>query len=148
MSSNKKDFLGVGVKFPLQVDPGTGRFVTTSAEEDIKQSIYVILMTAKSERLTVPDFGSRINKYVFEQMSLTTLTMMQNEIAATITQQEPRVANVIVDVYPRSKGSSQLIIDIRYLITETNQPSNMVFPFYLNNDEESENEWQNESETI
>jgi hypothetical protein len=42
-----KGFLGTGFKFPIQVDPNTGRMRTSSHEEDIKEAIGIILNTRK-----------------------------------------------------------------------------------------------------
>ena len=43
--SDSRNFLGTGFGFPVRVDPNTGRVVTSSAEEDIKESIRLILGT-------------------------------------------------------------------------------------------------------
>ena len=53
-----KAFLGMGMKFPPQINPATGRFVVSTNEESVKESIYLILMTQKSERFLRPEFGS------------------------------------------------------------------------------------------
>ena len=52
--------LGTGAKFPLQVDPATGRIMTVSGNRSVKESIYLILMTQLTERIVRPDFGSDI----------------------------------------------------------------------------------------
>ena len=39
------DFCGKGLKFPVSVNNVTGRFEMSFGEEDIKESIYIILMT-------------------------------------------------------------------------------------------------------
>ena len=44
----QKEFLGKGMKFPPQINPATGRFVTVDGAQAIKESIYLILMTAKT----------------------------------------------------------------------------------------------------
>ncbi len=46
-----RGFLGTGFKFPIQVDPSTGRMRTSSHEEDIKESIGIILNTRRGERV-------------------------------------------------------------------------------------------------
>ena len=37
-----KDFLGVGWKFPVQIDEATGYVKTSSYEEDIKEAVRII----------------------------------------------------------------------------------------------------------
>ncbi|MDR2908437.1 MAG: GPW/gp25 family protein, partial [Oscillospiraceae bacterium] len=60
------EFLGRGWSFPPRVDPATGRFAVCSGEEDIRQSIWIILMTRLGERQMLPNFGSSLHNYVFE----------------------------------------------------------------------------------
>ena len=126
----KNTFLGRGMKFPPQVNPATGRFVTSEDQQSVKESIYLILMTQKTERLMRPDFGSRAAGYVFEEMDPTLLSLMVHELESSITSNEPRVQNVSVDLDYRSKPGC-LFVNIAYMIRGENVTENMVFPFYL-----------------
>ncbi len=125
------DFLGKGLKFPVSVNNVTGRFQMSSGEEDIKESIYIILMTQKGERLLMPNFGSKINNYVFEVMNETNLTLMANNIKSAIQTYEKRIGNVNVNVEMDKLNKGKLIFDISYIVNKTNEVGNMVFPFYL-----------------
>lgn len=60
-----KQFKGTGWKFPIQVDPTTGAIMTSSGDDDIKESIGIILGTKKGERVMRNDFGSDVFQYVF-----------------------------------------------------------------------------------
>ena len=42
-----KEFLGTGWKFPVKVDNVTGKILMSEYEEDIRESIWIILATAK-----------------------------------------------------------------------------------------------------
>lgn len=128
---NNNSFLGTGMKFPVQVDKTTGRFKMSSDEEDIKESIYIILMTQKGERLLLPNFGSRINDYVFEVMDQTTLTLMANDIKSSIANYEKRIKDLEVFVEIDKDNTSKLILNIRYKVAQNNSVGNLVFPFYL-----------------
>ena len=44
---NGKEFLGRGLKFPLQVDPRTGKFAMVGQEEDIREALFYKLADAK-----------------------------------------------------------------------------------------------------
>ncbi len=123
-------FLGKGIKFPIEINPATGRFVLSEGNKSVKESVYLILMTQKRERWTRPDFGSRILSYTFMDTSATRLSMMARNLEETILTQEPRINQVEVNVDPKlDKGC--LIINIAYRIAETNTRDNLVFPFYL-----------------
>lgn len=130
-------YLGKGIKFPLQINKATGRFVMAQEEESVKESIYIILMTQKEERFTRPDFGSRILSYTFMDTSVTRINMMARELEETILDQEPRVSEVDVSVDPQLERGC-LIINIKYTIAENNTQDNLVFPFYLYAEAEGE----------
>lgn len=126
----KGTFLGTGVKFPLQVDKTTGRFMMSTEEENVKESIYIILMTQKTERWIRPEFGSLIMSYTFMDTSLTRINMMARELRQTIMEQEPRVTEVDVKIEPRQDRGC-LLVNISYTIAKVNTRDNLVFPFYL-----------------
>lgn len=126
-----KSYLGSGLKFPLQVNKATGRAVMSNAEQSVKESVYIILMTQKGERFARRDFGSRLLSYTFMDTSITRINMMAREIERTILEQEPRISNVDVDVEPRlDKGC--LIVKINYVVAADHTSGSLVFPFFLN----------------
>lgn len=129
-------FLGAGMKFPPQINPATGRFAVSEGRESIKESVYLILMTQKTERFVHPDFGSRLMSYTFMDTSVTMLHIAAREITEDILNKEPRVADVTVDMDPDSKEGC-LIVNIEYRIIEDNTRDNLVFPFYLKVTEEN-----------
>ncbi|HAU99774.1 MAG: GPW/gp25 family protein [Lachnospiraceae bacterium] len=132
-----KRFLGTGCRFPLQIDPATGRFMTSSANQSVKESLYLILMTQKTERITRPGFGSNILSYTFMDTGATMLSIMRRDIAQTIISQEPRVSDVQIETDVRER-QGMILINIDYYVAETNTRDNMVFPFYLDQAEEPE----------
>ena len=132
-------FLGTGVTFPPQIDPATGRFKMSKGSQSVKESIYLILMTQVTERITRPDFGTRTASYVFMDVNLTELTMMKRDLEDSIMSQEPRVSDVEVSTQMQAQ-QGYILIDIDYVLAETNERDNMVFPFYLNAEPEVSDE--------
>ena len=132
-------FLGTGAKFPLQVDPATGRIMTVSGNRTVKESIYLILMTQLTERLVRPNFGSDIMNYAFMDTSTTMLSILRRDISQTLLQQEPRIADLNIETeYREERGA--VIVHIDYVVTATNTRDNLVFPFYLDRGGSSEEE--------
>ncbi len=132
-----KEFLGKGMKFPPQVNSATGRFVTVSEEESVKESIYLILMTQQTERPLRPEFGSNIMSYTFMDQNLTQLTMVSRTIRDQIARQEPRINDVQIRM-DSGNQNGVIYFNIAYTITSTNTRDNLVFPFYLNQTTEAE----------
>ncbi len=135
----EEKFLGTGMKFPPQINPTTGRFTCVSGKESIKESVYLILMTQRTERFMRPEFGSSVMSYVFAQTDDTMLNLMAHEIAADIMRDEPRVEQVNVSMDQNSKPGC-LFVNIDYVVRGENVRENMVFPFYLGEEPEKESE--------
>ena len=123
-----KAFLGVGWKFPVKVDAATGRIKTSQYEEDIEEAIRIIIMTRKGERVMQPDFGCGLHEYLFAGMDYDTASQMRLEVQRALTNWEPRITDVDVRV---EVDSGQLMIHIAYVVRATNNPYNLVYPYFL-----------------
>ena len=132
----ERKFLGTGLKFPPEIDRATGRFKTVSGEESVKESIYLILMTQRSERFVRPFFGSDIMSYTFMDTGETMLSIFRRNITQTILEQEPRVSDVAVTT-EIAERQGMVIVSINYIVSDTNKRDNLVFPFYLNTGEDT-----------
>ena len=128
---NDRAFLGAGMKFPPQIDPGTGRFAVSAREQSVRESVYLILMTSRGERWLEPNFGSQMASYAFMDTSPTMLRMLSDDLRDLLLTQEPRISDVDVEIDPETKNGC-LLVSIRYTVAATNSRDNLVFPFYLN----------------
>jgi len=124
-----KIFLGQGWQFPVAVDK-EGALEVAAYEESVRQSIWVILGTAKGERLMRPDFGCGIYDMVFEVNSATTASGVAEEVRDALLSFEPRIDVLNVDVAPGGEGEV-LYVSIDYQVRATNTVFNLVYPFYL-----------------
>ena len=125
-----KPFLGVGTGFPLQVDTDTGSILRAAYEESVRQSILIILGTAKGERVMRPDFGCGIHDLVFENLSSALVGRVQQTINEALLRLEPRIDVTSVEVEKGDAGNV-LLIHIEYEVRATNNAFNLVYPFYL-----------------
>lgn len=132
-----KRFLGKGMAFPPKINMSTGRFETSDENKSVKESVYIILMTQKTERWIRPNFGSEIMSYTFLDINETMVNVIKREIIACIKENEPRVSDVEIHLDAVSKPG-YLIFDIEYTVASTNTRDNLVFPFYLNQSDEEE----------
>lgn len=127
-----KEFLGTGWSFPIEADPLSGRIEAVSQEEDIRQAIRLILMTRPGERVMRPEFGCRIYEYAFGTADYTSLSRMRHAVEEALELWEPRITEVQVEVRLENGASGLILIEIDYRVRSTNNPYNLVFPFYLN----------------
>lgn len=125
-----EDFVGVGWAFPLRTD-ATGRIALVARERRIEESIRLILGTAYGERPMRPDFGCRIHDEVFSVADGATAGRVASDVRASLVRWEPRVNVHDVQVTIGADDPSVLYIDIRYTIGTSNDPRNLVFPFYV-----------------
>jgi phage baseplate assembly protein W len=124
-----KTFLGVGVGWPIGLD-GAGAIATAQYEESVRQAVWIILGTAKGERVMRPDFGCGIYDLVFEVNSPSTFGKIAQAVREALLLQEPRIDVRNVQVESQGTGET-LLIDIEYQVRATNNVFNLVYPFYL-----------------
>jgi hypothetical protein len=126
----RKDFLGRGWAMPVDVDPFTGLVEMVEYEEDIRQSIRIIVETAKGERAMRPDFGCGIHDLVFEAVDSTTIRRIQSEIEDALRRFEARIDVLEITVDEDATSEGELLIQLEYRVRRTNQIGNLVFPFF------------------
>lgn len=131
-----KDFMGKGWKFPVRVDSKTGRVQMSNGEDDIQESILIILQTAKGERMALPKFGGDIHQFVFGVTDTGTLTMIEIAVKEAIDDWEPRVGRVSVNAAVDREEPGKIVINISYEVLATNNTHNLVYPFYINGERE------------
>jgi hypothetical protein len=131
-----KPFLGVGTGFPLQLDAGSPGVegshgvVRAAYEESVRQSILIILGTARGERVMRPDFGCGIHDLVFENTGSAAIERVRQAVHEALLRLEPRIDVTDVDVRTGTAAST-LLIQIAYEVRATNTAFNLVYPFYL-----------------
>ncbi len=125
-----KPFLGVGVGFPVSLD-GEGDFQLAEYEESVRQSVLIILGTAKGERVMRPDFGCGIYDLVFEPNSPSTAGKVSQVVQEALLLFEPRIDVLDVRVQSPSQEREKMLVTIDYQVRATNNVFNLVYPFYL-----------------
>lgn len=124
-----KEHLGVGTAFPLAFT-SDGGLTLAAEEENVRQSILLILKTAKGERVMRPEFGCGIYDLVFELNNATTAGKVSQAVQEALILFEPRID--LLDVRVTSGGEREvLLISIDYRVRSTNDIFNLVYPFYL-----------------
>jgi phage baseplate assembly protein W len=78
-----------------------------------------------------PEFGCAIHDYVFDSADTETAARVATAVRASLRLWEPRIEVRDVLVSFDTEDSSIIYIDIRYAVGETNDPRNLVFPFYI-----------------
>lgn len=115
------------MSFPLKLDAGLGRFRRLTEEEEIAQSVRLILSTNRGERPCRPKFGSRLAQYAFEPVSTTLKTQIRLEIISALQAWEPRIWNIEVAFEP-DRNDGALIANISYEILRGGRTAQISVP--------------------
>ena len=124
------DFLGVGWTSLVKLNP-QGQVEMARYEDCVRQSILMILGTAKGERIMRTDFGCGMHDLVFANNSPGTIGQVISEVRQALIQWEARIDLLEVDAYPDETQPNRLLIQINYQVRTTNNRFNLVYPFYL-----------------
>jgi phage baseplate assembly protein W len=126
----QKAFLGIGWNFPPQVNT-SGSMQFSEYEQDVQQSIRIILGTNPGERVMRPDFGAGLNQFVFEPVNQATMNAVSTQVREALIDWEPRITLMEVNVTTDPTQMNCLLIDIEYQIRASNTTTNLVYPFFL-----------------
>ena len=131
MSVDKKSFLGTGWSFPPTFNKYTKSVNLVTGEEDVIESIKVILFTNLGERVMRPDFGSDVKGYTFKSMDSVAINQLNRTVERALKRHEPRINLNQVDFDTSNATEGTLLINLDYTIKSVNIRTNVVFPFYL-----------------
>ncbi len=130
MTENKR-FMGRGFQFPFGVDPATSRIAMSGAEDNIRESIRLILRTNIGERVMLPEFGTSAGDFLFSDSSVERISSLESSVHEALEQWEPRISDVEVSAVDNGGSRNMVELNIRYTVRMTNNRFNMVYPFYM-----------------
>jgi uncharacterized protein len=109
---------GRGIGFPPRIGPD-GRLAWSDGEENIRQSIRIILMTERQERILQPEFGSGLGHYLFEPNIVATRQRIGDSIEKALGMWEPRIKVEQVQVEADPADPQAAIATITYKLVAT-----------------------------
>jgi phage baseplate assembly protein W len=125
------DFRGRGVSFPLLPDAG-GTLGYVEGDQEVSQSLRLLLMTAAGERVMRSGFGTEAPRLVFAPGSETNKKLLEVSVRNAIRDDEPRVELVDVTVTENGAAPERVDVEVTYTVRRTNTRDSIVFPYYLN----------------
>jgi phage baseplate assembly protein W len=124
-----QSFLGRGWGFPPTFRQDLPGVEMLEGLEDVKSSLHIIISTITGERVMQPSFGCNLMPFVFESMTVPTLSMMQKIVREALTLHEPRIQvdDVRTTVF---QEEGKVSIEVEFTLITTNTRYNYVYPFY------------------
>lgn len=131
MTNAEAGFLGSGWAFPVSFSAGNYQLNLSAYEQNINDSIDIILQTRQGERSLEPQFGSGLQQFMFRKMDQTLKGEITDAVRSSLRNNEPRITvqDVQVNYIDMQNGGIEVIIV--YVYNQTNTRHNYVFPFYL-----------------
>ena len=126
-----KSFLGRGWGFPPAFDRRSRSARMVAGEDDIRESLRILLATVPGERVMQPAYGCGLKLQVFESINESTLTLIRDSIERAVLFFEPRITLESVEMDAAQSYDGLLLIKLVYTVRTTNSRSNMVYPFYF-----------------
>ncbi len=121
---------GQGLSFPPRVG-ADGRLAWSSGEENVRESIRLILLTEPGERLLREGFGCGLRQFLLEPNTVTTRQLIRERIVQTIAYWEPRVTlqDVSVVAHPDNPRLAAITIIFRLIATQALEQLSLTVQF-------------------
>ena len=132
---NFNSFLGTGWAFPPSFNNETRTIDLVSANEDIHQSLDILLSTSLGERVMQPGYGCNLKDYLFEPLNSSVIGYIKDLVEHAILFYEPRILADKIEVTPQDSLDiieGRFTISVEYTIPETNSRFNYVYDYYKN----------------
>lgn len=125
-----RSILGTGWKFPIRIN-GRGGLSFSNEEQDVAEAIWLVLSTARGERIMRPEFGCGIHDYVFAPNNASTRGAIAYQVQQALIRWEPRIDVIDVRTEDDPGQPNLLLIHVDYRIRANNAFHNLVYPFFL-----------------
>jgi len=128
-TSSENARVGCGIAFPIAID-SWGGWQTSAGNQNLDESIRIILGTRLGERVYRPDFGCRLSELAFAPLNTRTLLSVRLYVEEALTTWEPRIT--LVGVFTEPEPVRQRVdITIAYQPKTSRDRRSLVYPFYL-----------------
>jgi phage baseplate assembly protein W len=104
--------MALNAKFPFQ-DDVTNNYLfemSKTTKDALRSNLLLLLLTEKGERYYMPDYGTDLNRFIFDPKDDSTLKRIENEIKITVSKYIPQLTIRRVDFYMLEDGDG-LVMD-------------------------------------
>ena len=115
--SRGKEYLGRGWSFPFKFDGASGAVKYSEFEDNIRQSMSLILATRPGERQMLPEFGCRIHELMYTPNTSANASLVSYHVRAALERWEPRID--VIDVAAEPLADGRLDVKVRYKVKST-----------------------------
>jgi phage baseplate assembly protein W len=118
----------IGVSLPFNA-PGVFNSVF-STKDQLKFNLINLLLTAKGERVENPNFGTTLRSQLFEQITETTFSNIEDSIRESVQVYIPDIEIVSVNVYQDPNYNiNSIVVNVSYRILISGQTDSVTVNF-------------------
>ncbi len=120
----KKQFFGV--KYPFLNDNENHFYVAANETlaDKVKSQLMHIVFTPKGQRIRMPEFGTDLIKYIFDQNDNVTWESVKTEINESVSRWSNNISIRDISVVKNENDDSQVFVRLDYSVTEGNKVTN------------------------
>ena len=108
-----------GIKFPFTKENNKEIFLDPNENfiDKAKSEMFHAIFTPKGQRLRMPDFGTDLIRFIFEDNTSTTWDKVREEISTVVEKYVPTVSIKDVVVYTECEDDHRAYVTINFSIT-------------------------------
>lgn len=108
-----------GIKFPFTKDNNDEIYLDLNENfvDKAKSDMFHAIFTPKGQRVRMPDFGTNLIQFIFEENDQMTWDKVRDEISATTEKYVPSVKVTDVMVYTECDDDHRSYVTIKFTVT-------------------------------
>lgn len=115
--------IAIGVSLPFNAG---GVFNSTySTKDQIKSNIINLFLTKKGERIENPEFGTDINKLLFENINNDILSNLKQELYDSVNKFIPNITTLNINITPEPDANT-IYIETQYKLNISGQQDSII----------------------
>jgi phage baseplate assembly protein W len=88
-----------GIDFPfMESNEGSFLKMTPTPEKEIRANLIHLLLTKRGSRYYLPDFGTRLYQFIFDQNDMVTFNLIEDEIRESVKKYIPNLDITKIEV--------------------------------------------------
>lgn len=113
-----------GIKFPFTANNNEGFFIdlNQTLKNKVESQIAHVILTTKGSRIRMPEFGTRLVEYIFNQNDDITWDSVREEINEAVSKYVKNAS--INDIEILSDNDNTIILNIKYRVEKGNMYQN------------------------
>ena len=115
-----------GIKYPFLRDDFQNFYVdvNNTTAEKVRSQLMHIVFTPKGQRLRLPEFGTDLIKYIFDQSDGTTWEAIKSEVSESVRRWASNITLNNIQVVKNEEDDAEIYVRLDYSVTEGNKVTN------------------------